>query len=206
LRARFPTKGSKDKVTGRIGPAPDDALDQIGIDRKLRRGPSETSANYAARLQNAWDAWTFAGSHYGVLRALQIAGYEDMLVVQQNGRYASLTGTAGDLSDLSFGTLMTCATRGTLPGWTFDWHDEFYSQFAVLFTADHANLSTPGGQAILSEIVRDWKPAKAFYVGAFVITAGRTLGWPTGRTLGTDPDLGGNTICFISPLGDRECP
>lgn len=199
LRARFPVKGGIDKDTGAVISAPDDALDQIGIDRKLRRGPGEAADAYAARLQDAWEAWTFAGAHYGVLRALQIAGYASMRLVQQNGRYTYLSGTAGDITDLRFGTLMTCATRGHRAGWTFGPRDDFYSQFALVFPVDAANLSSESGQAILNSIVKDWKPAKAFYVGAFVIVSGRTLGWPTGRTLGTDPNLGGNTIRFISP-------
>lgn len=201
VRARFPTKGSADKATGGIGPAPDDALAQIGFDRMLRRGPGELSGAYAARLQNAWDAWAFAGSHYGLLRALQIAGYADMKVVQQNGRYAYLSGTAGDLSDLSFGSLMTCATRAWLPGWTFDWRDEFYSQFGLVFTsyAENISESNESGQAILNEIVREWKPAKAYYAGAWVIRSGMLLGWPTERTLGTDPNLGGNDTYCIKP-------
>lgn len=199
LLAPFPTKGSVDGA-GAYGLPSDDALDQIGVDRKLRRGPAESSSAYAARLLDAWTAWTFAGSHYGVLRNLQIAGYADMKVVQQNGRYAYLSGTAGTLADLTFGTLMPCTTRAGRPGWSFDWHDDFYSQFGLLFTTDHANLSTASGQAILSEIVREWKPAKALYVGAVVITAGVVWGWPTTMKWG-DAGLtwGGNTTRVIDP-------
>jgi hypothetical protein len=199
LLARFPTKGNVD-ANGLYGLPPTDALDQQGLDRRLRRGPGESDDDYADRLYAAWEAWTFAGSHYGVLRALANAGYADMVIVQQNGRYAQLTGSAGDITDLAFGDLMTCASRPSdPPGWLFDPRDDFYAQFGIVFTADAANLSSASGQAILNEIVKEWKPGKAYYAGAWVIVSGMTLGWPTGRTLGTDPDLGGNSINFIAP-------
>lgn len=201
LLARFPAKGSVDPVTKQYGLPPSDALNQIGSDRLLPRGTGESDAAYSARLAAAWAAWEFAGSHYGVLRALQLAGYANMVIVQDNGRYSHLTGSAGDLTDLAFGTLMTCVNRGGKPGWTFDTRIDFYSRFAIVFTADASNLSSASGQAILVDIVSNWKPAKVQFVAAYVILTGRLLGWPVGRTLGTDPNLGGNSVRVIAGDG-----
>jgi|GEM_PF-5388316 len=196
--ARFPAKGSVDG-NGVYGTPPSDALDAMGEDRGLPRGPSETDIAYATRLQAAWASWDYAGSHYGVLRALQIAGYSNMVIVQDNGRYSQLTGSAGTIADLAFGTLMTCVDRpGATPGWMFDpLRGVFYSQFGIVFTADAANLQTPAGQAVLTGTVNDWKPAKANYVGAWVIlSGGGVLGWPIGQTLGSGT-LGGDQTRVI---------
>jgi hypothetical protein len=146
-----------------------------------------------------WDAWEFAGSHYGLLRALQVAGYATMKVIQQNGRYAYLSASAGDITDLSFGTLMACPDRtGSPPGVTLSPRNDFYSEFVLLFTTDAANLSSASGQAILNNIVRVWKPSKAFYLGASVITAGVVWGWPTTMNWGdVGRKWGGNTSYFI---------
>lgn len=203
--ARFPTKGSVDE-TGTYGLAPADALDQQGEDRGLRRGPGESDAAYAARLWGAWDFLPYLGSHWGVLRSLQLAGYEDMVIVQDNGRYAELTGSTGDIAtDLSFGTLMTCIDRGGVPGWTFDTRDDFYARFAVLFTADAANLQDESGQAILTDIVNTWKPSNKVYAGATVILAGSVWGWPVAQEWGdVGATWGGNSVRFIP--GDGGAP
>lgn len=198
--ARFPAQGSVDP-NGIYGPPPSDAQDAMGEDRGLPRATTESADNggahdlaYGVRLQAAWDTWDYAGSHYGLLRALQIAGYTAMVIVQDNGRYAQLTGGAGTVADLSLGTLMTCVDRpGATAGWMFDaLKGVFYSQFGIVFTADAANLQSIAGQKILVDIVNEWKPAKANFVAAWVIIAGGSvLGWPTGRTLGTGT-LGGD--------------
>lgn len=200
MLARFPTKGSLD-ATGNFGPPPSDALDEQAADRRLRRGPGpETDVSLAARVQGAWDMWALAGSHYAVLRQLQLAGYSTMKILQDNGRYAYLSGGAGDLTDLAFGTLMTCADRdGVTPGWTFDTRQgEYFSQFAILFTTDAANLSSAAGQTILNGIVEDWGPGDARYVGAFVILAGIVWGWPVATVWGGGGlTWGSNSIRFI---------
>jgi hypothetical protein len=203
----FPTKGALDNVTDpahpvQVPPA-DDALAVIGADRGLPRGSGETSANYAARLLVAWEQWKYGGAHYGLLRALAIAGFADFVVVQQNGRYSKLTGSSGTIADLTLGSLMNCVTRSNHPGWTFDWRDDFWTVFGVVFTADHANLQPNGdgsvspGQALLTAMCVQWRQSKDNYDGAAVILAGRLLGWPTGRLLGTEPNLGGNSVRII---------
>lgn len=211
ILAGFPTKGALDNVTDPTSPVlvlpADDALDATGADRGLPRGPAETSADYAARLLVAWEQWKYGGSHYGLLRALAIAGYEDFIIVQQNGRYSTLTGSAGTIADMTQGSLMACVTRSNHPGWMFDGRDDFFTVFGIVFTADHANLQPNGdgsvspGQAMLTSMAKQWKDSEMTYDAAYVILAGITLGWPTGRTLGTDPNLGGNSVRWIPGSG-----
>lgn len=202
----FPTKGALDtSVTPPAYTLPaTDALEAQGYERFLKRGPGESDAVYAVRLLGAWAAWRYGGAHFGILRALQIAGYANMVVVQQNGRHSQLTGSSGAITDLSLGSLMTCATRSLRPGWMFDPRDDFFSVIGIVFTADAANLQTSEGQAILNALVMQWKQSKMNFFGSAVILAGMTLGWPTGRTLGTDPDLGGNSVRIIP--GDGSAP
>jgi hypothetical protein len=229
ILAGFPTMGALDSINfpppaaPQYALAPSDALDAIGFDRGLPRGVAESPADnggtkdqaYAARLLGAWQAWKYGGSHYGLLRALQIAGYADMVIVQQNGRSSQLTGSAGTVADMTLGSLMTCADRltpwVTLPhGWTFTTGDQtFWSIFGIVFTSDATNLQSNGdgsvspGQATLLRIVLGWKPSKMIFDGAYVILSGLLMGWPTGRALGTDPNLGGNSVRIIPGSGAR---
>lgn len=207
--ARFPTAGQLDSTPGsatfgQLLTAPSDALDQIGADRGLPRASGEADAAYAARLLAAWDIWPFAGSHYGVLRALKTAGYPGAIIVQDNGRWSRLTGSAGTIADMTQGSLMACINRSSHPGWTFDDRTDFYSRFGIVFETDASNLSSTGGQAILNGIVDEWRPAKALFVGSFVILVGRIFGWTTGITFGTAPNLGGNSVRIIP--GDGSAP
>ena len=161
ILAGFPTKGALDSINFPTNPqyalAPSDALDAIGFDRGLPRGVAESPADnggtkdqaYAARLLGAWQAWKYGGSHYGLLRALAIAGYTNMVIVQQNGRFSELTGSGGTVADMTLGSLMTCADRLTPwtslpPGWTFSESSDqtFWSIMGVVFTADAANLQS----------------------------------------------------------------
>jgi len=202
--ARFPTAGQLD-TSGQLQIAPSDALDEIGADRQLPRGPGESDAAYAARLQAAWDIWPFAGSHYGVLRALKGAGYVGAITVQDNGRWGQLTGSAGTIADLTLGSLMTCKDRtNNPPGWTFDPRTYFYSRMGLVFAATAANLESVSGQAILNALVNEWRPAGTAFVGTWVILAGNVLGWPLARALGGGENLGGDSVRFIP--GDGSAP
>lgn len=206
LLARFPTKGSVDS-DGRYGLAPADALDQQGEDRGMRRGPGESDSAYAARLWGAWDYLPYLGSHWGVLQSLRIAGYDDPIIVQDNGRWARLTGSAGTIADMTLGNLMTCKDRAGEPGWQsdIDARTDFYARFSIIFEADQPGvLDDESGQAILVDIVNTWKPSNKVFECAAVILTGQLLGWPTGRTCGTDANLGGNSVRIIP--GDGSAP
>jgi len=55
--------------------APDDALQKMGVDRRIIRGIDETSASYALRLRQFLTDWRTAGSAYTMMK--QLAAYCD---------------------------------------------------------------------------------------------------------------------------------
>jgi hypothetical protein len=194
-----------------------DALDMIGKDRGIPRAPAETDDAYALVLQHGWEIWQGdntpltgvgggAASHLGMLLALERAGCPmgvlGVKIVQQNGRYAQLVAGA-----LTLGTLMNCVNRQDLtgvrnsrPGWTFEGRDNFYSEFGLLFP-ETAVIDV----AAVNAAVETWRPAKALYIGAWMINTGTCLGWPLGRTLGTEPNLGLANVDFFAPArGDDK--
>jgi hypothetical protein len=206
VKARFPSNAATD------------GLDQVGRDRYLPRGPGEGNIPYALRLLGAWTTWAGdntpltgvgggAGAHLAMLSALRVLGLPigatGMTIVQQNGRYAQLSGGGA----LVVGSLMNCVNRIDLsgvinarPGWTFEGRDNFFSEFGIVFPVDVPSLTL--GSSLATQVndgARKWKPGKAVFVGTWVIQTGITLGWPTGRTLGTDPNLGGNVIRYLPP-------
>lgn len=177
--------------------APTDALNQAGADRLRRRAPSESDSAYATRIEAAWNDLALAGGPLGMLTELTTLGYVAPNIIQDNGRYWYLSG-----STLTAGTLMTCVTRGGLPGWSFDDRANLWSRFAILFTADASNLSDPAGQAILNSTVHQWRPAPTTFVGTYVILAGRVWGWPTTSHTWGSGTWGGNSCRFIPPDGN----
>jgi hypothetical protein len=205
--ARFPMRGSAE-----------DSLAQIGLERRMPRGDSEVPDDYADRLRDAWTAWgpddtpvTGEGGGFGtplgLLNALKHAGLDtEVKILYQNERYAQLDVDG----NLQFGTLMDCVNRMDLtgainprPGWMFDGRPNFWSVFGLLFPSGEL---TEEQVARMNAAVALWKPANMLYVGAWVIgPASYTLGWPTGRTLGTDTALGGNVVTFHPPAdGDDK--
>jgi hypothetical protein len=199
------------------GLAAADALPHIAAERSLPRGPAETEVAHRARLRDAWNLWkgddtpvTGEGgggaSHLGMLKELQTAGIptgttgNGVVIVQQNGWYAQLDGSG----NLVLGDLMDCVNRIDLtgainarPGWQFDHRNNFYSAFGLVF-GEPATIDA----GVLNAVVEKWRPAHMLYIGAWIIETGLLLDWPTGRTLDTDPDLGGNTITFIPGAGE----
>lgn len=84
----------------------------------------------------------------------------------------------------------------------FDFRDDLWTRFALLFTADAANLSGVQGQAILNATVEAWRPAQSTYMGAFVVLTGNLWGWPTSLVWGAGGlNWGGNSVRFIPPDG-----
>lgn len=67
--------------------APADALRVLGNERGIPRGPSESDAQYATRLQGAWDAWPWAGTPFGLLTQLKAAGFPAEIRIQNAVRY-----------------------------------------------------------------------------------------------------------------------
>ncbi|MGW8285744.1 MAG: hypothetical protein ACWGPR_08500 [Candidatus Deferrimicrobiaceae bacterium] len=53
---------------------PPDAISRLGAERQLDRGPTETDAQYKARLNDAWTAWEYAGAAYSITSQLALIG------------------------------------------------------------------------------------------------------------------------------------
>jgi hypothetical protein len=66
-----------------VGPggAPDDALADLGADRAIGRIAGETTATYRARLQGAWETWTWAGTTRGCHAAVRLFGWRGVRAV-----------------------------------------------------------------------------------------------------------------------------
>lgn len=183
VRARFPTL------------APSDAQDLIGRERQIARGPGESNALYGERLRHAWEAWGLAGSWLGLLRILRASGYDNIVGVQWNGRYAQLDGS----DNLVLGDLGVCQTRDPPhPGWVFDVAETFWSRFMLVVPTSTPIFTTPSGQATLNQIVRLWKPAVATFMGTVIINSGRIWGWPV-QTWGDLTTWGPDMETFIAP-------
>jgi len=213
--ARFPTQGSVD-ANGVYGTPPSDALDAMGQDRGLPRGPAEVIAGgdsagtiaakdlaYATRLQAAWTTWDYAGAHYGILRALEIAGFVSPhgIIVQDNGRWSQITGSAGNIADWTFGALQTCINRGGIPGWTFDNQTDFYARFALIYTSMPSLLNTAAGQTLHNQLINAWRPANKIFFGTYVIASDGIWGFgaspPALGTWGTG-NWGGSTYTWTN--------
>lgn len=177
---------------------PDDALEYIGQERQLPRGVSETLADYRERLRLCWDrqdGWAFAGSHGSLLFALERAGFP-----QGDPAGAHIMQRINLYSWLAAGVV----TFGTHPIWTFDDSPpNVWNQFGIVFGADVPTLTVGSDDArTLNQLVATWKPAKARFMGTWIIVSGPTWGWPVGVAWG---DVGRNwdntgVTRFIPPL------
>lgn len=108
VKARFP------------GVAPSDALEEIGLERGMPRGPGESDASYGARLLGAWNTWPWAGTAFGLLNALAAAGYAAEVRIQNRMRYA--LDAAGAL----------VVEQRPAGEWRFDTSTAFWSRFALV--------------------------------------------------------------------------
>ncbi len=171
-----------------------DALEALGSERQLERGPTETDEEYSERLRFAWETWTLAGGHMTLLQQLSIAGFDraNLYVMQKSGRRSSIN--AGlDVMTLVDG-----------PVWLGDAKPAIaYAAFGLLFVAPQADLTwTPAAgfseeAAKLHRIARRWRPAKAAFWGTQVLGTGAWYGWPTTRTWGSFN--WGGTSTFLPP-------
>lgn len=175
--------------------APGDALDVIGEERGLPRASGETDANYAERLRTCWDradGWSFAGSHGALLQALARAGFpagdpNGAHVVQRVELYSWLA--AG------------VTTFGSHPPWMFDGSDDgVWGQFGIVFGADVSGLTAGSVSAgVLNRLVATWKPAKARFMGTWIVLSGATWGWPVGARWGDVGRTWGGTTRYVPP-------
>jgi hypothetical protein len=184
-------------LAGVPGQGPADAIDIIGGERQLpRKKLGETDQDYVERLRAAWSSpagFSRGGTHGGLLRALQRAGFpmgdpDGCHVVQRTKRYSYLSGST--------------VVYGTHSGMTWDSSPaSIWNQFAIIFGADVPGLTDGSDLADeLNRIVRLWKPAKARFMGTYVVVTAPVWGWPPSTKWG-DPGLkwGDGSSRFISP-------
>ena len=152
-----------------IGPR--DALGTLATERGLPQGIGESDAGWAARLVGAWSIWYWAGTPYGVLRALYTAGYAPKLFTAHGLEYEL---------DLATGLVMTVNNAGV--GYDFGLGASNWSSFILYFpasrwTAAWVAAGNPPSQSsdeaqVLMLLVRRWAAAFAsFTASAFSGTA-----------------------------------
>jgi hypothetical protein len=191
---------AKDKLVARLRAgvrarypliAPEDALERIGNERGIERGPDEDRETYAARLASAWDAWEFAGTPLGVLRALHYASFPSASILTQRGRYFALDG--------SLNLTWTDTYVRTFPA------PNFWNSFVVFFTAPLPSQWSGGVPAdgsptalLVKRLVKKWKAAHALFVGVVIVTSGHVWGQP-GLKWGTPGVKWGGTHVTWAP-------
>lgn len=179
------------------GLAPPDALSQIGIERGMPQGQSETSAAYAARLINAWNMWPWAGTPYGMLQVFFRTGYTNVVLAQPRG---------GKLFSLDVnGNLVT--SLASPPTWTPTYTtDPFWSRFDVVFPAP-LPASWGGGSTVpasnsaesnfIRSIINSWKPGHATCNRIVIVTSGKIWGYPTTQVWGAGTGNWGSSTTTV---------
>lgn len=163
------------------GPATD-ALARIGWERGLERGPTETDGSYGERLRQAWLTLPRRGSPKGLLGQLRALEYDYTVLfyVQRSGRRVTISG-ALDIT-IDDGDVWTFGD-GKPP--------EAYAQFGLLFTADQPDITWSEADgfsdraAQLNRVANRWKPAKAEFMGTWIMASGAFWGHPSTRTWGS---------------------
>ena len=138
--------------------APSDAVPLLGEERLLARGIAESEADFRARIEAAWDLWQWGGTPYGLLRALQLAGYPSAVVQCQSGKQYQL-GAGGTVEDLIVSSMAAPVHLGGTPS-------ELWSDIAVLIVepwperwGGAAPADGSDEQKTVAEIVFRWKAA-----------------------------------------------
>lgn len=160
-----------------------DALAAIGAERKIPRAVGESIESYAARLRGAWDAWSYAGTAVGLLRALYDSGYTNAAVAQFNRRLYTLDADRNLVS------------RVLDPGsWLFrSTADTYWSRFVVLFPLpliqrwvdDGVPADVSDEADAIRNLIRRWKPAHMVLEEIRIGTSAETWGYfPEGGTWG----------------------
>lgn len=130
--------------------APSVAL--TAADRLIDAGPGESTGSLATRLMYASTLWRFANRPLGLLLALHYQGFDNAVIIQQNGRAFSLTLPLPDIGPNwdstpnqvvtacnALATALTPVSPGTktipagTPWCAFDSDTDFCSRFAILF-------------------------------------------------------------------------
>jgi hypothetical protein len=170
---------AKDKLVARLRAgvrarypliAPEDALERIGNERGIERGPDEDRETYAARLASAWDAWEFAGTPLGVLRALHYASFPSASILTQRGRYFALDGTGTSRGRTPTSAPSRRRTSGTASS----------SSSPLPSPPWSGGVPADGSPTALlvKRLVKKWKAAHALFVGVVIVTSGHVWAQP----------------------------
>jgi hypothetical protein len=168
--------------------APTDALDDIGEERLIVRGLTETDTVYAARLQNAWAELEHIGTAFGMLKQLLGLGYSDCFLETRTGNAYTMDG-AGVM------------TRSAAPLSPNPW-SHFDLLFVPTLPASWGTLPASDSEEVnrIRKVIREWKPGHTICDAIVVVGAGartwlyplRT--WSAGGTWAT-----GGTVTTWSP-------
>jgi hypothetical protein len=183
-------------LAGIPGRGPPDATPLVGAERLLPQAVGETDDDFAERQRTAWTSlagFRRGGSHGGLLRALERAGFpmgtpDGCHIVQRTVRYSYLSGST--------------VVYGTHSGMTWTYHPPtVWNQFGIIFGADVPTLVDGSPEAdSLNRIVRLWKPAKARFMGTWVVVTAPVWGWPPDTEWGqAGLDWGESDSRFIPP-------
>lgn len=202
--------------------APADALPYLGSELTLERGPTESEADFRARLAAPWTAHRHAGSGYGILTQLRAIGYTstngDPTIVQQNGLALSLD-AAGALVKTLLGPNPAIGgnmplVAGTTEWWTFDSGldangDQYNGRFALLFPSLPSGWTTPTDPPVaaptLAEVntirrfVNRWREGARRFMGIYVLVGGIAWGWPPDLEWGDAGDWGDGDVIAWGP-------
>lgn len=150
-----------------------EALELLGGERQLDKGTAETEDEFRARIKDAWSQWQYAGTAYGVLLALKLAGYSNVHLLVHNGKYYTLD-SGGDLS------------VAEAPGGVLATNPDFWNVFTLLFYSPLASWWAPSVPSEFSDemenirrLVKLWKPAHAIFSSIKIHESGLLWGFPS---------------------------
>lgn len=195
-------QGTKLRFPGAPPRAPDpDALALTGRERRIRRGPGETTTTYARRLPSWWDAHRGRGGPYAMLEQLH-AYFLDWLNVRID--VTAHSGTRHWISPAGVITRdwISWSAGGPAEGWAHLWvvfylPDEIPGAGLTLTTSEGVPLITDDGdelvvtpaispadvteadKEIFRAIPREWSAAHIPYVTIVLLFGGNRLwGYP----------------------------
>lgn len=154
---------------------PEDALAALGFERLLPRNPGEGTAAFRARLLLAWLLWPFAGTRQGLITALNILGFANVLVFE-NAQW-----TVDPSPGFSAGQewwrfwVVIDQPHGFVVGWRAG-DGTLVGSNTIGFGS--APIAYPG----IRPTIKQWKPAHALLVSVIVILSGKIVGggWAVG--------------------------
>ena len=174
-----------------VSSCPEDALAFIGQERNLPQVPGEPVAAYRARLLNAWQAWQQAGTKPGLINQLNVLGYPNVVVLEDNTSSFALSPPA---SGFAPGTEWWRFMVFIKPPHPFT----IGSKYGDGNTWGNGRLWGIGGPVNALQVIRNtialWQPAHARMVACGIVLSGGV--WGDGGLWG-DGRVWGGSVAFI---------